>query len=410
MSSKLKTLRQRNLIFFGLLVVLLGVYFLRPDLTTSAREGNLAFAFPAFDKALANRIELSKLTSTGEPGARVVLQRGSGSTWSLESHFRYPLKTGAEALLDSIAAARIKSDVTSRQETFATYAPSEGWTEVDVIDAQGKSMLRFGIGRYTYPDAFLRLGEGDQQRIVRAVNLSPSAARVESSFWIDTNLWPGLSVTSMIRIDVDQRREKRVLSLVKRGESPADVETTSPEKDPEGKKVWWLAGPEEGDAVTMDVQDLGREFTGMLIDDVVAGAATGEQEKAFGFDDPELVATLWSKQGEKVTKHVLEIGKRDESDASWYVRRKGAPWVFKVRGASAFQRMQQTPDEFLDKPEPEPDTDGAGDGAAPGAGPDGSPDGTPEGDAPKEPEAPKEPDAPKDPGAPAEPAKKDGDK
>ena len=146
MSSKLQSLRRRNLVLFGLVVVLLGVYFLRPSTTSSVREGNYPFAFPDFDKDATNRIELSKLSPLGEPGAKLVLQRGSGSQWQLESHFRYPLKMGAEGLLDGMAAARIKSEVTSREDTFSKYAGIDGWTEIAVIDARGKTVLQFGLG------------------------------------------------------------------------------------------------------------------------------------------------------------------------------------------------------------------------------------------------------------------------
>jgi len=401
MSSKLKNLQRRNLILLGLLVVLTGFHFVRPEATTSAREANLAFAFPSFDKAEASQVVLSKTTATGEAGARVVLQRGSGSQWSLESHFRYPLKTGADGLLDSIAAARIRNEVTDRQDTFKKYAGSNGWTEVEIIDARGQSILQFGLGRYAYPETFLRIGSGSDQRVVKAINISPGVARVESQSWIDTNLWPGLSATTMIRIDVDQRRDERVISLVKRGESPADVELESPEKDPEGKKVFWMVSPAEGDAVTLDVQDLAREFSGMLIDDVVAGSITGEEAKKYGFDDPELVTTFWSKIRDKVSKHVLEIGKRDADGSGWFARRKGAPWVFRIRGATAFQRMRQMPDEYLAKPEPADEPEDGDDAPKDGSeAPSGSPDGDePKKDEPKPDDEPKK-DEPKPSGSP----------
>ena len=156
----------------------------------------------------------------------------------------------------------------------------------------------------------------------------------------------------------------------------------------EGRNVWWVEAPEEGDAITMDVQDLAREFTGMLIDDVVAGSLTAEEEAEYGFDEPEIVATVWSKKDDKVSKHTMEIARKSGSDAGWYVRRKGAAWVFEVPGASAFQRMRQLPGDFLQKPEPvvEPEDD---DAPKDGAGPKGD-------DAKKDDDAPKGDDAKKD--------------
>lgn len=406
MSNKLKTLTRRNLVLLVLGIGLGAWVLLRPEPTTSVREEALPKVFPDFAREDVRRVELGAAAHGEKPERRVVLQMADASTWHLESHFRYPVQSGADRLLDAIAASRQRAVVTEREETFENYAGDAGWTEVSVLDSRGRTLTAFGLGRYQYPDTFLRVGAGDGARVVRATGIVPNMASVDPKSWIDTRVWPALSATDMIRIDVEQRRDDRTITIVKRGEDAADLEMEAPEKSDDKEKTYWMASPVEGDAKKLAVEDLAREFTGMLIDDIVAGSLSEEEEKQYGFDDPELVATLYVKVEDKVTKHRLTVGRKSDSGDVWYVRRGGAAWVFAVSSGTGVNRLRQAPESFLQPPPGAEEVgEGNGDerkGGGPGD-PDGASPGDSGGDAPKEP--PKEPQPPKGPPKDEDPEK-----
>lgn len=347
MSSHLRSLERRTLIFGGLAVLLGAALWLMPEASTSVKKESLPLAFPDFDKSVVKRIELTR----GE--SKLVIEQGKGQAWHLTSHFRYPLATPPDRLLDAITSARIVSDVTRRQATFDRYAGGKGWTEVTTIDNRGQATARFAIGRYKYPETFVRLGEGEDARVVKATSVSQTVASLESRMWIETRMWPALSASNMVRIDVEQRRDNRTISIARRGESAADVGMAVPEKDEKGEKLYWMATPLQGDAKKLAVEDLAREFTGMLIQDVVAGSLSEEEKAKYGFDDPELVATLFHKVDDDVTKYELIVGKRVPGSDRWWVRRGNEAWVFLVDASSGVSRMRQPPEEFLPKKEEE---------------------------------------------------------
>lgn len=401
MSSKLKTLTRRNLVFFVLALVLGAWVLLRPEPVTSARKESLPHVFEGFAQDDVRRIELAVAAKGEEPAKRLVVEMADADTWRLASHYLYPIQSGADRLLDGIAGARLRAVVTERQETFDTYAGDKGWIDVTLVDSRGRTLASFGLGRYQYPDTFVRLGAGEDARIVKATGVVPNMASLDPKSWIDTRVWPDLSSTKMIRIDVEQRRDKRTITIVKRGESAADLEMGAPEKDPDGKLEYWVASPIEGDGNKIAVEDLAREFTGMLIEDIVAGPLTADEEQTYGFDDPELVVTFFHKEGEKVTKHKLTVGRKAEDEELWYVRRGGAAWVFAVSAGTGINRMRQAPEEFIEAPP----SDGEGDGDAAGD-PDGAAVGDPDGVASGSPDG----DAPADPPKGDEPKKDDGDK
>ncbi|MDJ0521079.1 MAG: DUF4340 domain-containing protein [Planctomycetota bacterium] len=352
MSSHLRSLERRTLVFGVLAVVLGAALWLMPEASTSVKKESLPLAFPDFDRDVVKRIELRR-------GKRdLVMEEGANGAWQLASHFRYAMATPPDRLLDAIASARITSEITRRKDTFDKYAGGDGWIDVVTIDNRGQETARFGIGRYKYPETFVRLGEGDEARIVKATSVSRTVASLEERMWIETRMWPALSAKNMIRIDVEQRRDKRTISLIRRGESPVDVEMAVPEKDEKGEKVYWMAAPQQADAKTLAVEDLGREFTGMLIREVVAGSLGSKEKAEFGFDDPEIVATLYHKVNDVVTKHVLTVGKRVPGADRWWVRRGNESWVFLVEAGSGVSRMRQGPEEFLPQKEEEPKKDG----------------------------------------------------
>ena len=412
--TRLKSLERRTMIFAGLLVVLTLVLFLQPSRTTTVASTDLPLVFPDFPKAEARRIELSK--PLAEDGAKkLTLDLKQGGNWVLASNSNYPATAGrAERLLDAIASARRRSVVTRRQDTFEKYAGTDGWTEVSVQDGRGRPLAEFGIGRYErYPDIFLRVQMDGEPRIIKAVHLTTDLARIDSSSWIETRMWPELTASNVIRVDLEQVQDDRTIVLARRGESPADVELDVPEKGEGEDDIWWMTKPEEADAKKLEVEDLTRSFTGMLIEDVVAGSLTDETRKEYGFDTPELVVTIFHKEGEKVGKYTLTVGgKIGEDGASSYAQRKGATWVFKIRGGNSLSRFRQEPAEF--RPAPEKKDEGEADGEAKedGAAKDAE-GGSAAKDAKKEEEktgdaAPKSDDG-KKPGDP-EPKKDDGKK
>ncbi len=349
MSSHLRNLERRLILFGGLAVVLGAALALMPDASTSVKKESLPLVFDGFDTDDVVRVELTR-------GKRkLILQDAGEGRWHLDSHFRYPLSAAPKSLLDAIASARITSEVTGRKETFGKYAGSLGWIEVATVDNRGQETVRFAIGRYTYPETFLRLGTGKDQRIVKATSISETEASLEVRSWIETRMWPRLSSSKFVRIDVEQRRDNRTITIARRGESPADVEMAVPAADPKGGKLYWMDSPVKGDAKKLSVEDLTREFTGMLIHSVVAGSTTPNEDAKFGFDDPEIIATLYHRAGESVHKHKLIVGKREPGTERWWVRRGGSSWVFLVDASSGVSRMRQSPQEFLELSDAEKD-------------------------------------------------------
>ncbi len=356
MSSHLRNLTRRNIILVVIALGLALVLVLRPDTVTSVDRDDLPLVFEGFARAEVRRIDLAQpLAKEVQKPLRLQLGAGGGS-WTLASHFQYPTQAGAARLLDAIASARSRGEVTRRKETVAKYAGDEGWIEVTLTDVQGKESVQFGIGRYVYPETFLRVGKGDDQRVVKALNISPGVARTDARSWIETRIWPDLSSTNAIRIDVEQRRDERTISIGKRGEPPADVEADVPDVvADDADKIWWVLSPVAGDAKKLATEDLLRGFTGVLIEDIVGGDATGGDAAKFGFDDPTLNVTLFHKVGDKVSKAKLVVGSRVEGQDQWHVYRGGARWVFTVN-ASSLSRMRQMPADFL-APPPEPAKD-----------------------------------------------------
>ncbi len=367
MSSRLRTLTRRNLILLGCVVVLGVILAVRPDVTASIDRDDLPEVFPGFASDQVRRIDLSRQGPDGPEALRLELAAG-GNAWELASHFRYPTQAGAQRLLDAIAAARSRGDVTRREETFDRYAGENGWTEVKLTDVQGRESLAFAIGKYAYPETFLRVGSGPDARVVKALNITPGVARTEARAWVETRLWPELSSSNAVRIDVEQRPDQRTISLVK-----VDAKDAKKDGAKDGSKGaaaggWRMESPTPGEGKTIAVEDLLRQFTGILLEDIVAGDATGDVRKTFGLHEPELVVTLHHKTGAKVDQHVLLVGGKVDGKDQWYVQRQGARWVFTV-GASSLSRMRQMPDTFRES-------------AAPAAA---DPDGEPEQDPAKDP-------------------------
>ncbi len=406
MSSKLRTLERRNMVLVGLIVLFTLVLFLRPDATQAIRESNYPLLFPKFKKEDARRITLSRVEVTGKTTGRVELATRETGEWVVVTSAGYPVRPGVqERLLDGIASVRSKGTVTIRKETFDGYAGPTGWTEVEVFGASNAPMARFAIGKYAdYPELFVRMGEGDDAKIVKSYKLTADMASPEASAWIDQNLWAGLLTENVIRIDVKQRDHKRTISIAKRGESPADVELDVPEKDAENPdKIYWMVAPEEGDTKTPVVEDLIRTFTGARIKDVISGSTTSQDDETYGFKDPETEVTVWYKVGDKVERYGLTVGRRAKDDEkAYYMRRSGSTHVF-TGHSYALGTFSKAPDEFLDKPDEPEDAGGSPDGDAAGD-PDGGAMGDPDGGAAGDPDG----DGDKPP-APADPAKPDDD-
>ena len=417
MSSHLRSLERRNLVLGILAVVLVLILVFRPDNRTSVDKDTLPLVFTGFDTGSARRIDIERSGGPGSPVQRISLQRaGDGNSWTLASHHDYPTQAGAQALLDAVASARLRSEVTRRGDTFDKYADAGSWTTVTIIDTQGKDMVTFALGRYAYPDAFVRLGSGKDQRVVKATNIKPADARPEARSWIETRIWPELTASTMLRLDVEQRRDGHTITIVKRGASQADVGVEVPAKGEDDEQAYWMTSPEEGPAKRLAVEDLAREFSGALIQDIVAGGGADEAA-AHGLDDPEIVATFWRKDGDKLHKNKYSVGKKTADGTGWYAQREGAPWVFTVSSTS-ISRMRQLPDEFRAPAQAEPakdeggkDEGGKDEGGKDEGGKDeapkkdgaGDPDGDPAPDPKKDPE-PKKDEPKKD-----EPKKDDGD-
>ncbi len=428
MSSKLQALERRNIVLGALAVVMILVLILQPSETSPIREGNYPLVFPKFKKEDARRITIAKVVIAGAQTSRVELSTRATGEWVVVSSASYPVRPGVhERLLDGIASVRRKGVVTQRSETFDDYAGPDGWTEVEVLGANNASLAKFAIGKYAdYPELFVRVGEGEDGRILKTYKLTADMAAADASAWIDQNLWGGLLTENVIRIDVLQRDHQRTISIAKRGESPADVELDVPEKDKEHpEKIYWMVGPDEGDTKTAVVEDLIRTFTGARIKDVIAGSSTSADDIKYGFEKPETEVTVWHKVGDKIERYGLTIGRRVKDDEkAYYMRRTGSAHVF-TGHSYALGTFSKAPAEFLEKPAEDEDAGGSPDGDASGdpdggamGDPDGGAAGSPDGDGGDKPPAPADPakpdDEPKkpddDPKKPDEPKKPGGDK
>jgi hypothetical protein len=289
---------------------------------------------PGLDTAAVRTIEVVR-TDPAKPDApeRVRVARKDLTSWVLPDRFDHPvLPNTAERLLDALLAARDRGTVTARADTFERYRPATGWKTVRLTDAAGGVIASLDLGRTDRNDVLVRLGEGDAARIARVANLRASVAPTAASAWIETMLWPGtLRSATMIQMVLDRTTSggPRIV-VVKRGVTAEGLPVPSPAVDADAPdKLWTVVEPTLADADRLVVEDIGRAFTGLVADDVVA-AADASDAATYGFDKPELVATFYEQDGSKARSHRLELGKRVEGKDAWYVRVEGRPFVYMV--------------------------------------------------------------------------------
>ncbi|MCA9316553.1 MAG: DUF4340 domain-containing protein [Planctomycetes bacterium] len=342
--SPTRTLERRNLVLAGLAVVL-GLWLLfRPEPARGVALDDLPALLPGLDTSAVRTIEIVR-TDPGKPDAPETIRvaRKELTTWVLPDRFSHPvLPNTAERLLDALAGARSRGTVTTRADTFERYRPSTGWKSVRLLDGAGGVLAALDLGRPDRSDLLVRMGEGDQARIVRVANLRPSVAPTVASAWIETQLWPGtLRSASMVELELDHAGTGGPhIVVVKRGVTAEGLPVPSPAVDPDQpEKLWTLVQPQLADADTSVVEDIGRAFTGLVADDVVAAAGTAE-DATYGFDQPEVVATFYEQDGAQAKAHRLEVGKKADDKDAWYVRVDGRPFVYVVGAGHNLGRLR----------------------------------------------------------------------
>ncbi|MCP5069801.1 MAG: DUF4340 domain-containing protein [bacterium] len=373
--SKLKTLQRRNAILGGLVVVLLaGVILLSPGSGATTTDA-LPLLFPGFKGDLARRIEIVEpATEQGQPPKRLILARQGDGRWVAENRSGYPIKPSGETrLLDNIEIMRKRKLVTTREETFDKYAPSIGWRQIRVIGEGNKELVSFSLGKSAqpYPEVFVLTSVNDKPTVLQALNVTADMASPDIDSWVDARLWPDLLSDQMIRVDLEQPEDKSRIVIAKRGEAPADIEVGVPEKDKDGKLVWWMVEPKEGDADTDRTENLARAFTGLRLEDVVAESDNAETLTKYGLDKPRAKVRIYFKGAKDVIQHEILIGGKNAAGTAFYVKRGKSSWVFQVPAynlteflsdAQTFQKAEEVPDEGTEPPDFDDPDGNPGDG------------------------------------------------
>jgi hypothetical protein len=385
--SKLKTLQRRNAILGGLVVLLLVGVILQAPGSGATTTDALPLLFPDFKGDLARRIEIVEpATEAGQPPKRLVLARQGTGRWVAENRSGYPIKpSGEQRLLDNLEIMRTRKLVTTREETFAKYAPSNGWRTVKVVGEGNKILAAFSIGKSAqpYPEVFVLTDVDGKPSVLQTLNVTADMVSPDIDSWVDARLWPDLLSDQMIRVDLEQPEDKSRIVIAKRGESPADVEVGVPEVDKDGKLVWWMLEPKEGDADTDRTENLARAFTGLRLEDVVAESDNAETLAKYGLDKPRAKVRIYFKGVEEVTKKEILIGGKNPAGDAFYVKRGKSSWVFQVPAynlteflsdAKTFEKAQEAPDEGseppdFDDPDKEAENDPKDGGGEPPAAP-----------------------------------------
>lgn len=369
--SRLKRLERRNYGLAGLALILGAILIFRAPESQAIKEESYARVFPDFDVERAQRIRIEVL---GADAPEVLeLARMDGQRWTLASHADHPVPDGREMrVLDAMRKLRTKGLVTTRSETFDQYADTKGWTRITVLDVQGTSMAEVDLGRVTdaWPERFIRVGEGEDARVLRALGLDGGGIEPDVATWIEPRLFPTLSADDVVRIDIRQPAHGRTITLVRRGADPIDVELENvPPVDPEDPdKVWWLASPPEqaGDAETDRVENLIRSFTGARVSDIAGGHASAEERERYGLDAPDAVVTARVRTGNTLARHELTLGAPTDASDTRYAQRGGSSFVYALKDYT-LAPFRKAPDEFLPEEEAPPEAPGPG----PLMGPDG---------------------------------------
>ena len=355
--TRVQKLERRLIVFAALAVVFGGILLFRPSTVTGISSDSLALLVPEFEKEAVRKIELSQ-QAPGAEAAKVVRLEKTSQGWVLPERFGYAALPGSVArLLDDVADARERSSVTRRAETFDKYRGGDGWVDLKMTDGAGKALVDMKIGRADRTDVFVRLKRGDGEEVVRAINLRPRLASVDSKSWIETQLWSsGLKASSVVRIDMISKDAPQPISVVKRGASSEKLGVTVPDKDPEVvEKVWWMLSPQTTDADTFEVQDVARSVTGMLVEDIVARAQSAADDAKYGFDKPEVRVKVWTEDGDVVTSHEMVVGAQNEARDAWFVRRMDAPWVYEVATGKNINALRADHTKLVAKPGAKPE-------------------------------------------------------
>jgi hypothetical protein len=359
-----RKLERRNVILALVAIALGAVLVLRPAPTRGVSMEELPALLPGLDTSAVREIEIVREDPAGpDQGERLRIVRKDVTSWTLPDRFDHPaLPNTAERLLDALAGARDRGTVTTRADTFDRYRPTTGWKIVRVKDAAGKVLADLALGRSERADLLVRVGQGDGARIARVARLRPSVAPVTTSSWIETQLWPGnLRSASMVRLDLDRRAQEggTLVGLVKRGASGDGLGLVAPAIDADAPdRVWWMYQPEPGaDADTLEVEDRGRSFTGLVAEDVVASTAAADADAGMGFAKPELVATFYAQEGSQVRAHQLTVGGRHPDRDAWYVKVEGRPFIYLVGAGHALTSLRAEPGDFALDGAPAPDDD-----------------------------------------------------
>jgi hypothetical protein len=272
------------------------------------------------------------LNITSGQGETLTLAKRDGA-WVLASAGAYPTLEGKVAtLLEQIGAVQTDRLVT---ETPASHkrlevAGEEFQRLVEVETADG-STYRFYIGSSpSFGATHVRL-EGENE-VYLTPELSAQDAGARAADWVDTTL-------------VDLPRDE--ISVLILQNEHGTFEFTKEDE------AWAMAGLEEGEILDDSaVQTLLSRATMVTLQEPLG---TGE-EAAYGLDDPLAVVTLETADG----THTLRVGSQDTEDRSYVLGWSGSPFYVRVSEFSVRDFVEQTRDDLLQQPTPEPEATPSG--------------------------------------------------
>jgi hypothetical protein len=373
-------LLRRVVAFAGIACLSLAVVILRASRTTTGAT-TFPATFEAFDSAAVASVRIARTTKRDgkEVPGEVVLQRTGASSWVVANRGGYPAKTAdVSEFLEKVREARTKTENTRDPSKAKAFAGEDGWTEVTVRGQGDATLARFGIGKSgaggSYENTYLRLGEpppaageapapalptaptpaGDF-RVVTATGID-AYVRADPEEWVDRDLWPSVTGSDVVEIEIDQREKGRTVHLVREEKKAA---ATEPKKEGEGAETpppeggedrWTMRKPTEGPAAPSVANATAAAIANLSLESLVV-AKEGAGDADYGFDKPQLVLTARGRLlagAESAPAYVVTVGKKVEGKETSYARRGSDPFVFEISEVS-LREFRNEPESWAEK-------------------------------------------------------------